>query len=279
MNDALPDWLTTDEAPDELPWLSPAYLRRDESTGVISTTAPQLDRDVDAHGDWIARAFPGADALPDDGRTWFVASTDREARDGHIFEQQWRLAEWRRNPVILAEHEPDVVGRGTARTVRGDDVSGLLVGVEWHKSELNPRALLIAEQHETGFRKAVSVRMIPGAAVNRAKLPQDDPRRQNVEPWQAGMVFRFPVLLEVSSVAVPSDARAIQIRSWVQEVEDPAERLSRLLRETAGPTARAVIQAAVRDVPELRRELLGTIPMGATPTTPSADLPAFLQEG
>lgn len=292
MSDELPDWLTEDEDEDALPWLTPSYLRRDEASGVIGTMAPQLDTADAEHMDWLdnflsqarttmreeARGFPKTAAeMKDDGRTWFVASTDHEARDGHIFEQQWRLQQWRKNNVILYEHTPEVIGRGVARAVRGDE-NGLLVGSEWHRSELNPRALLVAEQHDTGFRHAVSVRMIPGQAINRAKLPADDPRHQDLPTWQAGMVFRFPVLLEVSSVAVPADARAIQIRSWVQEVEDPSEQLARLLRETAGPEARALILRAVRERPELRRALLGTLPLGSEPITPPA-LPAFLKEG
>lgn len=271
----LPDWLTQDEPTDALPWETPSLLRR-EAGDVLSTMAPQLQADDPTHQEWL-RSFPSAEELPDDGRTWFVASTDKEARDGNVWEQQWRLAEWRRNPVILAEHAPPVVGTGVARTVRGDDVSGLLCGVSWDRSELNPVGMLIADQHDRGIRRAVSVRMIPGQVINRARLPESDPRYQACEPYRAGMVMRFPVLVEVSSVAVPSDPRAIQLRSWVTEPEDPAAQLARLLEETSAASARSVILAAVRERPDLRRALLGTLPTGPKPATPRGDLPAFLE--
>lgn len=257
-----PEWLQADPAPAPLPWLTTEVAH---DFVAVRSIGGQLDRG-DEDQESIIRAALGSEYAKDDGRTWFVASTDEPDRHGDIVEQSWRLAPYRRNPVLLLEHGSHVIGRGTVRTVKGDDLSMLILGASWHRSEKNPEALLVAEQHDTGFRSAASVGFMPGQAMSRAKLPDDDSRKVSTDkPWTAGMLYRFPTLLEVSSVAVPANASALQIRAYAAEAEDPAEQLRRLLKETTGPTVRSILRDALRDNAELRRALLGTIPQTRPP--------------
>ena len=49
----------------------------------------------------------GADGAPDKYR--FVASTDAEARDGHVYAQNWDLSEYKANPVVLYVHNLSLI--------------------------------------------------------------------------------------------------------------------------------------------------------------------------
>lgn len=149
----------------------------------------------------------------------FIASTSKEARDGDIIDQgSWRLAQFRRNPVILDNHDTrQVVGRGVKVGVIED---ALRVAIEWDEADLNPRGQLVAHQHRQGFRKAVSVRWRTGKRTKRSELDPGHyawtkPVTRNT-PWGSydatGSFLEDNTLLEVSSVSVPSDPRALQVR-------------------------------------------------------------------
>lgn len=179
---------------------------------------------------WLACAVGDA---ADDGHTSFVASTDTIDRMGDIIEQStWNTRRFKQNPVILSDHSGrDVVGRAVkvGRTKNEAGKTELRVEVEWDDDERNPRGVLIAHQHRSGFRKAVSVGFIPGQSINRTELDPTDERWVNpkdVPSWRAGYVYRHPELLEISSVGVPANPDALevprgaddQIRKAVREV-------------------------------------------------------------
>jgi len=206
---------------------------------------------------WIARA----DGTDGDGVSRFVASTGDVDRMGDVVEQSWRLGNWRANPVILHEHMVPVVGRGTATV---DKEVGLMLAVKWDDADVNPIGQLVAHQHRSGMRSAVSVGFRPGKVIPRADLPDDDPRKVSgdVPRWQAGVLFRFNELLEVSSVAVPANAKALQVKAFAEEVEDPAEQVRRYLAEAAPRELRALIadllQARPAALAMVRSVALGT---------------------
>ena len=176
----------------------------------------------------------------------FIASTDAEARDGDILDQAtWRLGDYLANPVILDNHDMrSVVGRSTRV---GVEPVGLTVDVQWDTADVNPRGQLVAHQHDAGFRRAVSVRWIPGRTVKRNELPTDDPRYSEGKvirtPWgdvpQVGRVMYDNTLLEVSSVSVPSDPHALQTRG----LDLSPEMLDRMSWHDSG-AASAIEQAA-----------------------------------
>jgi hypothetical protein len=197
----------------------------------------------------------GGDAA--DGQSHFVASTGAVDRMGDVVEQDWRLADYRRNPVILHEHYQPVVGRGTVRVATEDEGKRLLLSVTWDDGEHNPVGRMVAEQHRRGFRHAVSVGFRPGKAISRKELPDDDPRKVagDVPSWRAGYVFRACELLEVSSVAIPANPQALQLASFAQEVEDPTERVRRYLDETTPKVVRDAVLDLIRHDAEVRRSI------------------------
>lgn len=148
----------------------------------------------------------------------FIASTGREARDGDIIDQDsWQLGPYKRNPVILQDHFGPVVGRSLKTWV---NEGSLRTVVQWDDDPLNEAGRLVAHQHRSGFRKAVSVRWRAGKLVRRDKLEKDDPRYSTGQTVQGvlgsykrvGFVHFRSVLYEISSVSVPGDPRALQVR-------------------------------------------------------------------
>lgn len=162
----------------------------------------------------------------------FVASTETEARDGLVIEQRsWRLAEYRRNPVFLDNHDPTAV-IGRSEVVKIVESTQLRNAVLWDEAEDNPRAALVAGQHRRRMRNAVSVRWMGGQRIARDELPENHPfyrkpiKRQSrfgiVE--HAGWYLRRANLLEISSVSVAGDARALQTRSPLGMLDELPDR-------------------------------------------------------
>lgn len=164
---------------------------------------------------------------------------------GDVLEtREFVLHRFRANPVVLADHDPTlVIGRGTASIVDRDGVAQLHGQVEWDYHPSNPVAMLIAGQHARGVRSAASIGFMPGrGSVSRAKLEAShtwfvDPKV--VPEWQAGTYVRRPELYEWSSVAVPRDPNAVQIRG-AEAVEQAAKAIRELLpRADAAEVVRA----------------------------------------
>jgi hypothetical protein len=214
-----------------------------------------------------------------DGQSHFVASTGVVDRMGDVVEQDsWRLANFRKNPVILHEHYQPVVGRGTARVSAEGDAKRLTLSVTWDDGDHNPIGRMVAAQHRNGFRHAVSVGFVPGEAVSRKDLPEDDPRRvadKDVPSWRAGYLFRFCELLEVSSVAIPANPEALQLASFVRETEDPDEQVRRYLEESVPKAVRDAVLALIRNDVEVRRSIEAAL--WSTPTSPNHNRPESLE--
>lgn len=201
--------------------------------------------------------------------TDFIASTASVDRMGDVVEQSWRLAAWRKNPVILYEHAPPVVGRGVARVPRGsEDAPGgnLTIKVQWDIGEHNPIGTLAGMQHLNGFRSAGSVGFLPGKVINRLDLDDGDPRKapKGTPRYMAGHVFRHNELLEFSSVAVPANREAVQLSIHAQETEDPHEQIRRFVEESTATRAAEAILEAVKADEAVRRAILSLV-WGADP--------------
>jgi hypothetical protein len=205
------DWLTLarDEAHQEK---SDGGTLDDWFTGARVRSEADLDR-------W----FKGLEEKSD-GSTLFVASTEDEDRHGDVVEQgTWRLANFRRNPVILHEHgggmcaNTTVVGRGVARIVTSTKAEKpskrLEIRVFWDDHPTNTLGQRLAHQHRDGFRHAGSVGFRPGKRLLRRDLPDDHPAKVGKDGH--GSLFRHNELLEFSSVAIPANPQALQLNSLV----------------------------------------------------------------
>jgi hypothetical protein len=229
--------------------------------------------------------FARSDGGSKENEVWFIASTDKEVRNGNFLEQDWSLKHWRRNPVILNEHALPVVGRGLTGTKQtrveaAPDGKGrrLILGFRWDlgtETAPNETARFLAAQYARKARSAGSVGFLPKGATSRADLPAEDSRSQaGMSRWEAGYVLHKPQLFEFSPVAVGMDPHALQIRSFLQERhEDPTERLQAEVRQMmADGMARDVLLAAIREDDEVRRSIAAislSVDDGANDTNPA----------
>lgn len=206
-------------------------------------------RSLAASRTYVERAESGAESV----RTEVIASTSMEGRDGDVWEQDWILDHYLRNPVVLDSHESWGTGRVVGRSVEVGVVEHPQYGrvlralIEWDTGEHNPDGRRIAAQFQGGFLSAVSVGMRPGAMVPRSSLPDEHPAK-----GERGYYMTRNELLEISAVAIPADPRAVAQRDAAA-----AERRAEV---------RAEVLRLIRGDAEVRRAL-SALPL----TQPTAD--------
>jgi len=139
-------------------------------------------------------------------KTVVIASTAAPDRYGDIVDQAtWKLDRYNANPIIQWGHRYDLPPIGKAHV--GVHDGELLAEITWDTGEHNALANTVASQFENGFLSAVSVGFMPGHAVKRSSLEQDDPRYA-----PAGMVYFAPELLEISAVPIPANPESLAQR-------------------------------------------------------------------
>ena len=198
-----------------------------------------------------------------EGVTHVIASTSTVDRAGDIVEQDWRLKDFRKNPVILWMHNrmQPPVGRAVKISTGGAGKAGQLeMDIEWDtETEIGA---IVAGQYARGFLHAVSVGFMPGSRVRRAELAEDDPRYQKLPKgtpaWMSGLVLSRNVLLENSAVTVPANPEALAVRAWANEAEDPAEQVRRAASEVTTRDVVTRLLEALKD-PELGPAIQGAL--------------------
>lgn len=205
--------------------------------------------------------------------TLFVASTDREDRAGDVVKQDWRLANFRRNPVILDNHFPlRVVGRGdnaTNRRLEGGSQQ-LEILVRWDLDNPDPAVRSVGHQHLNGFRSAGSVGFRPSKRTLRNKLAPDHPAykepRKVETPWGSyevvGEYLEGNELLEFSSASVPMNPDAVQ-QSYLARMSelapDDVVGRARVTAETVTAAAGADLVSMVRGLDDAGRGQLADL--------------------
>lgn len=173
------------------------------------------------------------DSNEEAGTTTFIASTEDEDRALDIVKQDWRLKNYRSNPVILDNHNPGrVVGR--AEDVRvprsGEDAGSLVIRVAWDLSSPDPSIVNVGMQHLKGIRRAGSVGFRSGRKTARNQLDKSSPYYREPETFKnpfgfefqhAGVLHERNELLEFSSATIPMNPNALQksmnVRAGVEE--------------------------------------------------------------
>lgn len=209
----------------------------------------------------LGTLLPRAEGEQDDGLIRFVASTQKEASDGHILVQKgWQLESYQRNPIFLWSHTYDGLcgGRsgapyhpiGKAEEIAVVDPESpdarLVVGVRFDSGiddktghPWNPLAYLTEHQYRTGYLSMVSVgfRMI-------TKKPRNE--YEEGHPWKSpqGYASLETRLYEISAVPIGADSGAFQ--------EGRADNLPGQLAEAARhfletPEGRSILDARVRE--------------------------------
>ena len=139
----------------------------------------------------------------------FVASTSNPDRYGDIINQKgWQLEKYRKNPVILLNHNASQlpIGRGEVEIVDGQ----LLVDIEFDMDD--PVAANVARKTKNGFMSAVSVGFNAVESISRSDLPSDNPYYA-----KSGYFFDKAELLEISIVTIPANGEAVAAKNYTSQ--------------------------------------------------------------
>jgi len=156
----------------------------------------------------IVKAQPAAvsQSLTDplyDRRFRFIASTNDVDRYGDVIVQDWDLAEYRANPVVLWAHrsgEP-IIGKVTDFEISADRRRSI-ASVQMVPQGTSVIADQLVAQMMAGFPSAVSVGFLPGKTIDRVE------ERSGRVP---GYVYSENKLVELSLVSVPANPHAVQL--------------------------------------------------------------------
>ena len=132
-------------------------------------------------------AGSAADGVP------IVASTDAIDRYGEVVEQDWRLDNYKRNPVVLWSHDPHDLPIGKALDVRVDN-GKLKARIVF---AAHAKAQEIAQLWNDGFLNAISVGFYPTNVRFEKRDGKDVP------------VLSGNELLEISVVGIPANPEAL----------------------------------------------------------------------
>ncbi len=133
----------------------------------------------------------------------FVASSSSPDRYGDIIDQKgWMLENYRKNPVVLLNHDSNQlpIGKGNVHLRDGQ----LVIDVQFDQED--ERAREVERKAKAGFMNAVSVGFRPLESKSRSELPED-----NKYYGQRGMYYSKSELLEVSIVTIPANGEATML--------------------------------------------------------------------
>ncbi len=224
--------------------------------------------------------------------TLFVASTPAEDRALDVVRQDWRLSNYRANPVILDNHYGGrVVGRGEKASVPAD-TKNLEILVRWDLDNPDPLVRSVGHQHLSGFRSAGSVGFRSHTMTRRDKLPESHEHYRApakiATPWGeyewAGILYERNELLEFSSASIPMNpaalhrpsrdggGKAVELTEHLATLEDPLLKAITVARETTPRhTADELVELVKRD-PAALRKVVGWFE--SRPADPPAPPPA-----
>ena len=235
-------------------------------------------------------AMVGVDreAPQQEGVTPFIASTFDEDRHNTVFDQNsWRLANYRRNPVVLLNHDRYESPVGRSEEVRvaeyGTPRAHLRLVVHWDMED--PRGVLVAGKYARKFLNSGSINAKVGKTTDRSKLPPEHiayrKPREDDSPWLPALFFERQELVEFSGVTIPSNVKAEAIRSWgarqladirttaAESTEDPDERIRRIATEIVDARGLDLVMRALRSGGVEIRALLTDLVFGSARREPA----------
>lgn len=168
--------------------LSEQKFREDVKAGTVPA-------DASLRKGFVAEAKAASDA---ERTIDFVISTDSVDRMGDtIAVDGWKLANYRKNPVVLWSHDPRMIPIAKASNIRVED-GKLKARAEFAGREISGLADAVYRAIKAGFLNAVSV----GFAPIKYAFSEADGRT-----W--GIDFLEQELLEFSVVGIPANAEAL----------------------------------------------------------------------
>jgi len=214
------------------------YRTRAPRTGELVTEETYIERD----------------AVTDESFS-FVASSNAVNRYGDVIEQDWILADYWKNPVLLFAHQSREapVGKVTSFDVTPDGTKTLAKIAFVPDALADERTKYLATLVRHKFLNAVSVGFIPG---------EETDRRDEASGKWLGYTYRKNRLVELSLVTVPANQDAIQLEARALGVTeahlrdllalDVSELPGRMLAATGLSASRRRALEADRDLIRLR---------------------------
>lgn len=216
------------------------------------------------------------------GLITFVGSTSQVDRADDVVRQDFRLKNYRANPVILWMHQSGIPPIGRSAKTRIENANSpearLLLDVAFDEGEHNPLATTVAAQVRSGMLGTGSVGFRPGKRTLRSQLPEDHAAYQKLAKgtpeWLAGIYFEQNELLEFSITTIPMNPGAVALRAWARQAVDGDQAVQRALNETADKLTVEQIMRAVRADEQIRRQVemaLLSLPAEVIPDPVPAD--------
>lgn len=155
----------------------------------------------------------------------FVASTSSPDRYGDIIDQKgWILENYKKNPVVLLNHDSNQLPIGKGHVHVRDDK--LVIDVQFDQED--ERAREVERKAKKGFMNAVSVGFRPLESKSRSELPED-----NKYYGKRGMYYSKSELLEVSIVTIPANGEATMLEQKFYNAikEELVEEVKSIIKE------------------------------------------------
>jgi HK97 family phage prohead protease len=159
-----------------------------------------------------------------------IGSTEDLDRDGEIVKASgWKLENYKKNPVVLANHQHRDLPVAKATKVWVEDKK-LMFDIEFPEADVHPQGDTLYKLYKGGFMNATSVGFIPNMRKAEFGQKEGDPN----------IIFKEQELLEISLVSVPANANALMTNKGIKkaikdEVVDELEvlDLENFLKEVA----------------------------------------------
>lgn len=164
----------------------------------------RIDRKALETGPLFLTASIDDESISDDveRRVNFVASDETVDRYGDVVKSDWQLGPFKKNPVLLWNHDRSVPPIGTVRPVEVVDRRLMVTAnfVERGVSEF-------ADQ----LWRLVKAKILRAVSVGFTVEPDDVELLRNGEEWTGGYQYNRPELLELSLCSVPANPNALAV--------------------------------------------------------------------
>ncbi len=179
---------------------------------------------VDLTGDKVERKVPEGFEPKREDTVIAVISEPKVDRMGDVVMDSWRLASFRRNPIVLWGHDSSTpaVGRALQTELIGEEGKRRLVQeIQFDTSD--PLGAALARKYSEGILRAFSVGFRSHKRSWRVELLADDPYRvTSGNRWNGGEKLEDNELFENSAVNVPALQTALAVRRASTEDEETA---------------------------------------------------------
>lgn len=137
----------------------------------------------------------------------FIGSTEDKDRDGEVVKASgWKLTNYRKNPVVLANHQHRDLPVGKTKKVWVENKK-LMFDIEFPESDVHPQGDTLYKLYKGGFMNATSVGFIPNMKKAEFGQKEGDP----------SITFKEQELLEISLVSVPANPMALMTQKGIKK--------------------------------------------------------------